>query len=304
MRRNLWDEILYFFKSHSLITRLIAINVAVFIIVNIIGLFFFLANTPQGIGYSNPLVLWLSVPSDIGALLAKPWTIFTYMFLQVNFFHLFFNMYILYFGGRIFVNYLTRKQLLTTYIVGGLVGAAFYIIAFNVFPVFDALVKKSIALGASASVLAILVAIATYVPNYSLYLLFLGKVKLKYIALVFVAIDILSIDKGNPGGHIAHLGGAFWGFIYATNLKKGNDIGKIFYSFGNAIKSFFYTTKKSNLNVEYKREKPISDDEYNKMKAERQKRIDKILDKISKSGYQSLTKEEKEFLFKMGNKNQ
>lgn len=305
MKRSVWGEIVHFYKGHSVLTRLIIINVAVFILVNIIGLFAYLANSAGSMFYHNPTTLWLAVPSNVDTLIHKPWTIFTYMFLHYDFFHILFNMVTLYFGGRVFVYFLKRNQLVATYILGGLIGATFYIVAFNVFPVFDSIASRSIALGASASVLAVLVAIATYSPNFSMNLIFIGPVKLKYIAIFFVVIDVISIDKGNPGGHIAHLGGAFWGFIYATGLKKGTDFANIFISMGKAIKSFFYTERKSTMKVDYRKEqKPPSDDyEYNKRKAHNQEQVDEILDKISKSGYESLTKKEKEFLFKMGNKN-
>lgn len=306
MKRNLWQEIAYFYKKHSVLTRLIIINVAVFIVVGLIGLVFFFGSNGLLQGYDNPIVYWLSVPSSFDSLInSKPWSIFTYMFFHVEFFHIFFNMITLYFGGRVFVYFLKNNQLISTYIFGGIVGALFYMIAFNVFPVFQPIVHASFALGASASVLAVLVAVATYSPNFAMNLLFVGPVKLKYIALVFVGIDILSIDKGNPGGHIAHLGGAFWGFLYARSLKKGTDITSIFYGIGKAFKSFFYTERKSKMKVDYKAEtkRPVSDEEYNKHKLAKQERIDAILDKISQSGYESLSKEEKEYLFKMGNKN-
>ena len=210
-------------------------------------------------------------------------------------------MIMLYFGGSIFLQFLGSKKLLTIYILGGLFGAVFYILAFNFFPVFSEVSQCSAALGASASVIAILVAIAVYVPDYSVVLLLFGRIRLKYIALFFVIIDILSIEKENPGGHIAHLGGALMGFIYILFLKK--NIFQ-FNLFNNLINYFKKLLKpKSKLKVEYKRSgRPISDDEFTKNREENQKIMDGILDKISKNGYDSLTSEEKNFLFSASNK--
>jgi len=250
----------------------------------------------------SPVVSWFAVPSDISALLSKPWTIFTYMFLQENFFHIFFNMFVLYFGGKIFLEYLSQKKLLSTYIWGGLIGGLFYVIAFNAFPVFSQYKTLSVALGSSASVLAILVAIATYVPNYSMTLILLGRVKLKYIALALVVIDILSIQKGNPGGHIAHLGGALWGYLYIAVLKNGFDMNKFFnnFNFSNIFKTFMKPKKSASKH--YSKNRSVSDEDYNYHKKYDQKQIDSILDKISKSGYESLSKAEKEILFKTSNR--
>ena len=143
------------------------------------------------------------------------------MFTQEGFFHIFFNMLLLYVGGKIFTDYLSEKKLLTTYIFGGLFGGLFYVASYNIFPAFQNVVSSSIAIGASASVLAILVAIAVYVPNYSITFLLIGRIKLIHVALIFIVIDLLSIEKDNPGGHLAHLGGALWGYSIYNAIKKG-----------------------------------------------------------------------------------
>jgi hypothetical protein len=192
---------------------------------------------------------------------------------------------------------LGEKRLLWTYLAGGITGGLFYLVSFNIFPAFAQVKDISMALGASASVLAIIVATATYIPDFTVQLLLFGRVKMKYIAIAFVAIDLLSIQSGNPGGHIAHLGGAFWGFIYAYTLKNGTDLYRfLHFSF---YKKPFTSQKRSKSagNQEFKR--PLSDEEYNARKIRKQQKIDAILDKISKSGYSSLTKEEKEFLEKV-----
>jgi membrane associated rhomboid family serine protease len=295
------DNFLTFIASRSLLSRLMLINLVVFAVVNLINLFLFLFEIRSNSSVSNisTITYWLSVPSDISQLLVRPWTLLTYMFLQEGFFHLLFNMIILYFGGRIFSEYLDEKKLLKTYIFSGLTGAVFFIAAFNVFPVFSQSLPYALALGSSASVLGILVAIATYIPNYTVVLFLLGRMKLKYIAIIFIIIDVFSIPQGNAGGHIAHIGGAFWGFLYANNLRKGKEMATFF----DRIKLprlWFSGKRKKKHHFEnvYVNKKPMTDEEYNAKKLKHQKRMDEILDKISRSGYQSLTKEEKEILFR------
>jgi len=306
-RNSYIDNIKTFFKNRSVLSQLIIINIIVFLAINVIKLFFFLFQvdlyTDDSTNISK-VVHWFAVPSSLKALVLKPWTIFTYMFLQENFFHILFNMFVLYFGGSIFSQFLDSKKLLSTYIFGGISGALFFIISFNIFPAFGNYVEYAVALGSSASVLAVLVAIATYKPDFSVSLILFGRVKLKYIAIVLVIIDVLNISKGNPGGHIAHIGGALWGYLYIRGLKSGNDLSR----FLPQIKwkkyfSFFYRDPvKSKFKHVHINKKPYSDDEYNRNRADKQEQIDKILEKISRSGYESLTKKEKALLFDAGNK--
>jgi membrane associated rhomboid family serine protease len=296
---NFFDSARYFFNQKSVLPRLILVNIAVFVIVQLTSLVLWLFQTgvtPEMEGISF-LMQWLAVPSYAGNLIEKPWTIVTYMFLHQDFFHILFNMLVLYSGGSIFLQYLSEKQLFQTYLFGGLFGALFFILAFNFFPVFETANRQAIALGASASVLAVMIAIATFVPQYTVNLIFIGPVRLKYLAIVFLVLDVFSIQRGNPGGHIAHLGGALWGFVYIIVLKKNYDFYAVFNVF-----------KRRKLRVSYRnpetkrRDRPVTDEEYNAMKNEYASKVDEILDKISKSGYSSLTAKEKEFLFKMSNK--
>jgi membrane associated rhomboid family serine protease len=293
-RRGISEELKRIFFGNSIMSRLLLINTAVFIIVSVVGLFLWLLNFKE----INPIVLWLAVPADLNRLLTRPWTIFTYMFLHEGLMHLLFNMFMLYFGSTLFTEYLSDKKLLKTYIIGGIVGSLFFIVAYNIFPAFETQKEIAFALGASASVLAIFIAIASYVPNYYVYLMFIGRVKMKYIAIAFVVIDLLSIQSGNAGGHIAHLGGAFWGFVYGLSLRKGNNLFSIF----DSVKMPSYGKKAKYAKFETSRKnddwRPMTDEEYNKRKAESQKEIDRILDKIARSGYASLTKEEKDLLFR------
>jgi membrane associated rhomboid family serine protease len=288
-----------FFRSGSLLSRLILINIAIFVLSGIVRLFFFLYQVSPMADEQHHLtyIAWfLAVPSDLSALLLRPWTLFTYMFFQENLWHIFFNMLMLYFGGYIFRQYLGPKKLLLTYLAGGVSGAAFYIASYNIFPAFADVLPYSVALGASASVLAIIAGIATYIPNYSVNLFLLGKIKFKYIALIFVAIDILSIEKSNPGGHIAHLGGAFWGFAYVMGLKLMR----------NAPHPFAFVKKLFRPRMKYQKysqsRRPMTDDDYSLDKKIQQQKIDAILDKIKLSGYESLSREEKEILFRASNR--
>ncbi|MCK9617473.1 MAG: rhomboid family intramembrane serine protease [Lentimicrobiaceae bacterium] len=296
---NPFADVKLFFSRKSVLSQLIIVNVGVYVLVSIVSLFFFLFQiNPEATGVSGitKLVYWLAVPADIHSIIAKPWTLITYMFLHENFLHLFFNMIVLYFSGKIFLEYLSERQLLGVYIFGGIAGALVYIVSYNVFPVFSPVLPVSVALGASASVLSILVAIAAYVPQYNVQLIIFGRVKLKYLAIAFVVIDLLSIERENPGGHIAHLGGALWGIVYIYFFLQKPFMSKVpSFSLNKYWNKVF--TKKSKLKKVYSGTRPVTDEEYNARRAANQKKMDKVLDKISKSGYNSLTTEEKEFLF-------
>ena len=273
----------------SVLTRLIYINIGAFLVVKIIGLFFYLAGQPY------LLVEWLSVPSDLKMLTGRPWTVITYMFLHEGFLHLLFNILGLYWFGKLFLYHFEGEKLLSVYIMGGLVGALVYILAFNIFPAFDHM--NSIMLGASASVFAILMAIAAYEPNREIHLFFIGRFPLKYISAFYVVLSIISISTSNPGGNLAHLGGAFWGWFYISQLRRGKDRGSFVVNVINKIEHLL--NPKKNMKVTFK-QPPRDDYEYNQLKNNQQEEINRILDKIAQSGYESLTKMEKEILFKQG----
>lgn len=293
---NIVDELKQSFKEGTSLTKLIYINILVFVAIKILIVIGFLFSNSQPLNYF--IVSFLAIPADISKLLFRPWTVITYMFLHEEFMHILFNMLWLYWFGKIFLEFLSQKKLITVYLLGGIAGAALYVLAFNVFPVFHSAIDKSVALGASASVVAIVVAISFYVPNYTLNLMFIGPVKLKYIAIFSIVIDLISISKDNPGGHIAHIGGAIFGMLYISQYKKGKDISKGFDRFMDNIMSKFKRKRDAKIH-----DFPKNDMDYNRQKAQKQEEINRILDKISKSGYDSLTKEEKEILFKMSNKN-
>jgi len=294
------EEFKQLFRSKNMLIKLIIINVFVWLAVRIIVVFFDLFNADV----TENILKWFAVPADPVRFLTRPWTLLSYMFLHYDFWHILFNMLWLYWFGRIFLEYMSEKQLLGVYLLGGLAGAALYIISFNIFPKFQGVYLRSIALGASASVMAIVIAISAYVPQYRIHLLFFGPVKIVYIAVASVILDILMIRSGNSGGHLAHLGGAFLGYYYIQNLRKGNDLSNFLRRLPKFNVSVFKRrqrrTKFRNI---YTNVRPVSDEDYNANKMEHQKKIDSILDKISKSGYESLTKEEKELLFKSSRKN-
>ncbi|MCY1720261.1 rhomboid family intramembrane serine protease [Prolixibacteraceae bacterium Z1-6] len=292
---DIWGDIKRTFKEGSVLTRLIYINIGVFLVLKIVGVFFYLAGQPTQLAH------WLSVPSVTQDLLRRPWTPITYMFLHSGFLHLLFNVLGLYWFGQLFLFHFEGRKLLSVYLLGGLAGAAFYIVAYNVFPAFSSV--YGLLLGASASVFAILVAVAVYDPNREIHLFVIGRFPLKYVAAFYVLLSILSISTSNPGGNIAHLGGAFWGWLYIHQLRKGKDWGDGLVRFIDKVAVWGTGIFKHNSNMKVTYKKPPRDDfEYNRQKNVQQDEINKILDKIGKSGYDSLTKHEKELLFKQGKK--
>lgn len=296
MKMDILSDIKRTFKHGSVLTRLIYINLGVFLVVQIIGVVFYLT------GKSNILPDLLSVPSKISEILKRPWTPVTYMFLHTGFIHLLFNILGLYWFGKLFLYRLEGSKLLSVYLLGGLSGAVFYVVSYNLFPVFETI--NGLLLGASASVFAILVAIAFYDPNNEIHLSFIGSFQLKYIALFYVLLSVIGISATNPGGNIAHLGGAFWGWFYIFQLRKGKDIGAGFVKYLDkiaiSIQNLF--KPKNNLKVTFKQPPPSDDYEYNRLKKTEQEEVNRILEKIGKKGYDSLSKSEKELLFKQGEK--
>jgi membrane associated rhomboid family serine protease len=292
---GIWDDIKNTFRHGTNLTRLIYINIAVFLILTLA--------TISGVLFSSPAIelktfYLFAIPASLNELILKPWTLITYMFTHKDIWHILFNMLWLYWFGRIFLEYLDQRKLVAVYVLGGLSGAIIYVSAFNIFPAFSGMVGESVAIGASASVMAIVIAIAAYVPNYTVHLLLLGKIRIKYLALAILVLTTFMDFSVNSGGKLAHMGGALFGYLYTINLRHGRDMGKGL----NKLLDFLATMfrPRSKLKVTYKR--PVNDYEYNKIKAEHQAKINAILDKIAKGGYDSLTKEEKDLLFKESQK--
>lgn len=244
------------------------------------------------------IVPYLALPSDPAILLFRPWTLISYMFLHQEFFHILFNMVALFWFGKLFLMYFNGKQLMTLYLFGGIAGGLVYIVSFNIFPLFEQLSEMSILMGASGSIMAIIVATAMYSPDMEMRLLLLGSVKLKYIALAVVLVSFFGITSSNAGGEIAHLGGALFGYFFIVSLRRGKDYTRGFNKLLDSISNLF---KPRRLKVK----KPaagrkMTDEEYNMNKARDMVEIDRILDKIKASGYGSLTAAEKQKLFEQG----
>ena len=292
---GIWDDIKSTFRHGSNLTRLIYINIAVFILITISSVIGFLLTNP---GISDKVVDIFSVPASLTSLLARPWTLLTYMFTHKDIWHILFNMLWLYSFGRIFLEYLDGRKLVAVYLLGGISGALVYILSFNIFPAFAGVLDESVAIGASASVMAVVIAISAYVPDYSVQLFLFGRIKIKYLALgIFVLTSVMDFSI-NSGGKLAHIGGALFGYFYTINIRHGKDMGKGF----NSILDFFATLFKPRKKLKVTHKKVATEYEYNKIKVEHQKMINSILDKISKGGYESLTKEEKETLFRESQK--
>ena len=296
---SIWDEIKGSFKHGTALTRLMYINGAVFLIIKIVEVIGVLSSSP---GLAPAVISNLAVPASTDALALKPWTPITYMFTHQGFIHLLFNLMWLWWFGKIFLAYLDQRKLVALYVMGGLAGALLYIVVFNVFPAFASMVNVSIALGASASVMALVIGTAVYLPDLELHLLFFGRVKLKYLALVTFLITSVFDFSVNTGGKIAHIGGALMGLAYGQGLRNGRDFGAWLNTIIDSFVNLFKPGRR--LKVKYKKagaafdaRQTKTDIEYNTAKAERQKEIDHILDKISKGGYDSLTREEKAILF-------
>lgn len=281
------------FNTGNALTKLIYINLGVFLLFQVLFVFSFLFSIAD-LRFSSSFAL----PADIATLAKKPWTIITYMFLHQSFLHLLFNMLWLYFGGQIFLSFFSSKQLISTYVLGGICGGILFVLSFNLFPAFANNVEYAIAMGASASVLAIVLAISTKSPNYTIRLFLIGNIKLKHIALACIILDILSIPKGNAGGHLAHLGGAFFGFLYVKQLNGGNDISSGF----NKIMDYLSELLKHKPKIKKVYSRTKSDQDFRKEKVKEQAKVDHVLEKIAKSGYEGLTKEEKDILFKASKK--
>lgn len=303
MRRS--DNLRYKLKTASVTEKLIGINVAVFV------LFFLFKTLAFLLGYNSDFVLeWFVFPADPAEFLYRPWSIITYAFLHSGIWHILSNMLILYYAGVYFLNYFSPKKLLTFYFAGAVFGAIVFMFSYNLFPVFAG-AGKSYLLGASAAVMSVLVGIATHIPHMRIRLILIGSIKFWWIAAFLVVLDIIQIPISNPGGHLAHLGGAAFGFIYATQLGKGNDFALPFENFISWIGSIFSSSpraKKSPLKTVHRRKKSAAETGtstrgYRNRKNEEQEKIDAILDKISKSGYDSLSKQEKDFLFNAGKNN-
>lgn len=278
------------FNQFSIVLKIIVLNTLIFLIVYL-GSFFFKLSPAN-------FVSWFVLPTSFLEFIYQPWSFLTYAFLHAGFWHLFWNMYLLYWFGLYVLNLFTPKRFLTIYLLGAISGGFFYVLAFNLFPVFSDV--NSSLMGASAAVLAIVIFIATYTPN-AMVRIFTFRIKLWQIGLTMVLLDLFQLpSSGNAGGLIAHMGGAAFGYFYASQLKKGNDIGIWFENLMDSILNLFKSKKHKHFRKVHRTKQSVRKKTKPSPTNEHQIKIDRILDKIGKSGYDSLTKAEKDFLFKAG----
>lgn len=282
----------YKYATLSIAEKLIAINVAIFIVNALIP---FLFGLPK-----NSVDRWFELPKDFFEFLGQPWSLVTYSFFHGGLWHLLMNMLILYFSARILLNLFGSKTFINVYFLGVIAGGLLFLLSYNLLP---GLVKMNTSgiIGASAGVMAVLIFICAYIPNQEVRIIFFN-IKLWYLGAFLVLLDLIQIPSGNAGGHIAHLGGALLGYIYARQLTNGRDIGEGFSKFLDGLANMFRgKEKKAPLKTVHRKKKTsVSKKGVNYEKESHQRKIDTILDKISKSGYESLSKAEKDFLFKAG----
>ena len=289
------ERIIY---SRNTLIHLIATNVGLFLLLGLTRVFLSLFNADEGVYKS--IFLIFSMPANPADLLLRPWTFITYMFTHQGFLHILFNMLIFYWFGQVFREYLGDRKLLAVYLVGGLSGALIYFLAYQIFPLLSSFYPEWGMVGASASVLAILVATATLIPDYRFNLLLFGPVKIKYIALVLIILDLLQLAGTNSGGHFAHLGGAIFGFIYINQVRNGRDIARWSLDVVDWFNVLFKKKEKKSGFKVHKNDKSKSSQSSSTIVP--QEEIDRILDKIASSGYDSLSDEERNTLFKASKK--
>lgn len=279
------------FRRLNVLEKIIVVNVVVYLIGYIL----------RGIAKIYQPLEWFSLPRDFIEVLTMPWTIFTYGFVHYGFLHILFNMLWLYIIGRMMLNLFSSKMSLNIYFLGIICGGLAFLSVYNIIPS-SFLKPAGYLVGASAGVRALLIFLCAYFPTKEVRLI-MFNIQLRYIGLVVIGFDILGLFTLNQGGNVAHLGGALLGYMYAKRLENGIDIGKGFEKFMDTISGWFKPSAKSPLKTVHKKSSKSKFAGHNKKdfkEFNKQKQIDLILDKISKSGYESLTKAEKEFLFKAG----
>jgi len=292
---NIIDTVKQTFKQGNTLIKLIYFNAVVFIFLKLALIILLLFNIS-----GDSIVSYFAIPADLSQLIYRSWTPLTYMFLHEGFLHIFFNMFTLFWFGRIFLMYFSEKQLVGLYLIGGLLAGLTYVVAYNIFPYYAPTVHQSILLGASGSIMAIIIATAFRSPDMELQLLFLGNIKLKYIATFFVLTSLFGITSNNGGGELAHLGGALAGYLFFVSLRQGKDLTKAVSRILDAIYNLFSPRKLKVKQNSNRKNSPMNDAEYNMNKARKMADIDHILDKIKTSGYESLSSEEKKKLFEQG----
>lgn len=298
----MYKDFLKRFRLQNIVGKFIYANVLVYIIVVLIGVFSVLFNAGN---IGREIIGYVELPSSLTLLLNRPWTLFTYMFLHEQFMHILWNMLALYVFGKIFIDFYSIRHFVGTYIIGGLFGGIAFVLSYNLFPYFAPYVHNSYLVGASASVLAIVVASAVRNPGYRINMLLVGSVKLSTFALITVAISVLMLAGNNAGGNFAHLGGAVAGWLIASMLNRGVDVTSAVNKPVDWIATLFkksFSCKRKKGKFKYSAGSRRADYEYNAHKRATEAEIDKILEKIKKGGYASLTEEEKKRLFDASSK--
>lgn len=292
------NDILGKFRDENIAGKYIYINVAIYLIMALTGVFATLFNVVQPL---VEFVKWFQLPADVMQLLYQPWSLVTYMFVHGGFMHILWNMFALYVFGRIFLEFYSVKHFTGVYMLGGIVGGLFFVIAYNLFPYFKGQVENAHLVGASAAVLAIVTAAAVRTPNYTVNMLLIGRIRLMTLAIITVVISFLMLASDNAGGNFAHLGGAAAGWLFATMLNKGHDMTSLIALVADTFSGFVsrIKSKKRRPKMEFTRGtgKHSADYDYNANKRRDEDAMNQILDKIKKSGYSSLTEDEKKRLF-------
>jgi len=288
---DIWNDIKESFRDGSVITRLIYVNLSVFLVFRIIHVFYFLSGQPFD------LIQWFELPAGLEQWLRQPWSLVSYMFHHFRFLHILFNLLVLYWFGRIFLDYYDQDHLLGLYLFGGIAGGLLYMAAYNIFPVFAVSVPVSHLLGASTSIIAVLIAAVFRDPDRKIQLFLIGQVPLKYLGVFMIISYILGISTSNAGGNLAHLGGVIAGWLFVNRAKMGQDVVKPFIKSVDWLSALVKPRKKIRI---VHRQTSRDDYEYNRQRAADHEELNRILDKIGAEGYDSLTKQDKETLFRHG----
>jgi membrane associated rhomboid family serine protease len=301
MANRIIEDIKLSIRNENPVAKLIIINVTVFLILSALQiLFLFSARSMFMSTIKDVLVFNLSMPMGVTRFLHRPWTLLTHIFTQEDLPHILWNMLALFWFGKLLAYYTSAKKVIPLYIMGGVAGGLISILAIETIPMFRGYTGQSL-VGASAGVTAIIVATATLIPDVKMNLFLIGPVKLLYVAVFVIFISVLNMaSDANVSGNISHLGGAAMGYSFIVQYKKGRDMSKWINQFFDWVRGLFKRNPKSRMKVAHKRVMPDQDLHLNRK--EHQQTVDEILDKISKSGYESLTKAEKDILFKASNK--
>ena len=291
------DDIKFAYRRGSMLMRFIFINIAVCVILHLATLVAWMITGDQA-----AVLQWVELPSDLSLLIRRPWTLVTYMFSHYALLHILFNMLWLYWLGRIFMEYFSPKQLTGVYLLGGWGGALLFLLAYNLIP---SLAGNSVFLiGASASVLAVIVATAVYAPDYKIGLLFLGEVAIKWVAIVTVAIYLIGMETGNIGGNIAHIGGALVGAWFALRIKRGRDITRPLNAVLDAVvgifngRSFSWSAARRGNKAKHQQATTQQRQQPSRFDTVSEEELDRVLKKIKDAGYDALTDAERDMLFK------